>query len=430
MNSGGILNITEEYDEDDSIKSYQDYAYSPITGTQLNSSGEIRITIESQDEFFHPHGSYLQFKGRLVKNVVENTAYEDGNVVTLVNNAIMYLFSTIKYELDGQEIECINYPGPATSIQGVLKYTEGFSSSQGLNMCWKKDKGAGIASLTANNGFKERHSYIITSPAPKGSFSFNIPLQHIFGFCEDYNKIVYGMKHMLTLVRTGDNNAIFRLNSVGAGKILLDSITWLMPRVCPSDKERFYLYKTIEDKPSLHVGFRMRQCDTVTVTQSTHFTWRLSVRSAPERPRFVIIALQTNRDGDQLKNPAIFDHCNVKNMHVVLNSDRYPVDDYNASFTQQNVSRFYKDAADFISKFSGMYNAQFNIDPQEYTNLYPIFVFDVSKQSERLKTGIVDVTVKMEFSATVPANTKAYAIVICDRTIRFKGDGSRMRVII
>ena len=52
MNSGGILNITEEYDEDDSIKSYQDYAYSPITGTQLNSSGEIRITIESQDEFF------------------------------------------------------------------------------------------------------------------------------------------------------------------------------------------------------------------------------------------------------------------------------------------------------------------------------------------------------------------------------------------
>ena len=203
-----------------------------------------------------------------------------------------------------------------------------------------------------------------------------------------------------------------------------------MPRVCPSDKERFYLYKTIEDKPSLHVGFRMRQCDTVTVTQSTHFTWRLSVRSAPERPRFVIIALQTNRDGDQLKNPAIFDHCNVKNMHVVLNSDRYPVDDYNASFTQQNVSRFYKDAADFISKFSGMYNAQFNIDPQEYTNLYPIFVFDVSKQSERLKTGIVDVTVKMEFSAAVAANTQAYAIVICDRTIIFKGDGSRMRVII
>ena len=154
MNSGGILNITEEYDEDDSIKSYQGYAYSPITGTQLNSSGEIRITIESQDEFFHPHGSYLQFKGRLVKNV-GNTAYNDENVVTLINNAIMYLFPTIKYELDGQEIECINYPGPATSIQGVLKYTEGFSSSQGLNMCWKKDKGAGTASLATNNGFKE-----------------------------------------------------------------------------------------------------------------------------------------------------------------------------------------------------------------------------------------------------------------------------------
>ena len=32
------------------------------------------------------------------------------------------------------------------------------------------------------------------------------------------------MKHMLTLVRTGDNNAIFRLGAADAGKILLDSI--------------------------------------------------------------------------------------------------------------------------------------------------------------------------------------------------------------
>ncbi len=174
----------------------------------------------------------------------------------------------------------------------------------------------------------------------------------------------------------------------------------------------------------------MRQCDTVTVTKSTSFTWRLSLRSAPERPRFVIIAFQTDKESNQLKNPAIFDNCNVKNMHVVLNSDRYPVDDYNSNFTTHCISRFYKDAADFVSKFSGIYNAQFDIDPLEYKNLYPLYVFDVSKQSERLKTGIVDVTVKMEFNAEVIDKTQAYAVVICDRTIKFKGDGSKMRVII
>ena len=141
MLGASILNIKESFDEDDSIKSYQEYAYSPITGTQLNNSGEIRITIESQDEFFHPHGSHLQFKGQLVKNVAANTAYGNDDVVTLTNNAIMYLFSSIRYELDGHEIECINYPGQATTMQGMLKYSLVYTDNSGMNNCWAKDKG-------------------------------------------------------------------------------------------------------------------------------------------------------------------------------------------------------------------------------------------------------------------------------------------------
>jgi len=62
--------------------------------------------------------------------------------------------------------------------------------------------------------------------------------------------------------------------------------------------------------------------------------------------------------------------------------------------------------------------------------MYPLFVFDVSIQSERLKTGIVDVTVNMEFTQNVPANTQSYAVVICDRILKFQGDGSRMNVIV
>ena len=65
---------------------------------------------------------------------------------------------------------------------------------------------------------------IIRKPNPKGTFSFRIPLKHIFGFCEDYNKILYGMKQTLTLTRDNDNNAIFRANAVDNGKIRLDKI--------------------------------------------------------------------------------------------------------------------------------------------------------------------------------------------------------------
>ena len=52
----------------------------------------------------------------------------------------------------------------------------------------------------------------------------------------------------------------------------------------------------------------------------------------------------------------------------------------------------------------------------------------MSKQNERLTEGVVDITIRMEFSANVPANTQAYALVISDRMLKFKSDASKMSV--
>ena len=73
---------------------------------------------------------------------------------------------------------------------------------------------------------------------------------HIFGFCEDYDKIVYGLKHTLTLVRKSDSDAIYRAAKEDAGKVTLSKISWFMPDVVPSDAEKFPLYKSIESKVS------------------------------------------------------------------------------------------------------------------------------------------------------------------------------------
>ena len=75
-----------------------------------------------------------------------------------------------------------------------------FSKAQGLSQLWYKDT-ATTAVKADNNGFAARHAYLIQSPTVKGTFSFRVPMKHIFGFCEDYDKIVYGLKDNLTLVR-------------------------------------------------------------------------------------------------------------------------------------------------------------------------------------------------------------------------------------
>ena len=70
-----------------------------------------------------------------------------------------------------------------------------------------------------NNGFAARHAYLNLSPTVKGTFYFRIPMTHSFGFCEDYDKIVYGLKHSLTLARKTDDDAIFRGAAADAGKV-------------------------------------------------------------------------------------------------------------------------------------------------------------------------------------------------------------------
>ena len=62
-----ILKCTETPIFDKSIEVYEYHEYDPITGTNLNNGGDIRISIESQDVFAHHSESYVIFEGRLTK---------------------------------------------------------------------------------------------------------------------------------------------------------------------------------------------------------------------------------------------------------------------------------------------------------------------------------------------------------------------------
>ena len=424
-----ILKITEPILVDTSIDKYEDIEYEPVAGTNLNNSGgDIRLYIETQDIFTHPSESFLIIEGRLIK--ADNNSYGNADLISLTNNGMMHLFKNIRYELSGQEIEIIMHPGQATTMLGLLKYPDDFSKSKGLNQLWYKD--TLTTAEEANTSWNVRRQYIIRNSDQKGSFSFRIPLKHIFGFCEDYDKVVYGLKHTLTLTRNNDDDAIFRDAGVDAGKIMLSKISWFMPHVTPADKNKMELYKIIERKENLPVGYKMIQCDTASIPQAISFSWRLSVKSSPEVPSFTIVGFQTNKSRSQEQNPSIFDNVRVSNIYVMLNSMRYPTADYNISFLAQKFSRAYGDAAEFRSKFFNMNEliSNPNINPSDYKTLYPLFLFDVSKHSEKLKYSTTDIQIKMHFSANVPAGTQAYAVTISDRLINFQSDGNKFSVVI
>jgi hypothetical protein len=443
-----MLDVTEPHLYDESISSMHFYEYTPQTQANNNTAGhQISIIINNQDIYSLPSKSYISIKGQ-IRRAGNNAAYDVGDEISLINNAMMYLFTGIKYELGNTTLESINSPGQISSMLGYLTYPDDFSTSAGLKCCWSKDTSDNansakyVASLAApvagytpgenptyNQGFAARKGYLFSSN-PRGCFEFHISLSHIFGFAE-YKKLIYGLKHTLTLTRGSDTQALYRNNVAVDGKVDITEISWYMPQIQMTPEYLTGMRSLIEQKVTLPLAFRARTSEQTMMTQTLNNTWRLSVTGGVEKPRWIIIGFQTARINTQQQNPAVFDHLNLKNAYVTLNSERYPMLNITTNFDRNEYMKLYDMFDDFKKDYYGIDSlvggTQVNV--AAYKSLFPIIVFDVRKQNEKIKTGVTDIQVKFEFSAAVPADTTAYAITISDRFFNLSSDGKNMSVV-
>jgi len=443
-----MLDINEPHHYDESISAMDYYEYTPQTQANNNTSGQqISMIINNQDIYSLPSKSYISIRGQL-RRLANNNAYVAGDEITLINNAMMYLFSSIKYELGNTTIETINCPGQTTSMIGYLSYPDDFSKSTGLTCCWSKDTnvtadsdkyaasaaapGAGYTpgnNPTYNEGFAIRKGHLFTSN-PLGCFEFHIPLTHIFGFSE-YKKVIYGMKHTLTLTRGSNNAAIYRDATAVDGKVDITHISWHMPQIQMTPEYLAGMRKLIEQKITLPLAFRARTTEQTVLNQTQNHTWRLSVTGGVEKPRWIIIGFQTDKMETQQQNPAVFNNLNLKNAYVTLNSERYPKNEIMANLNRNEYMRLFNMFDDFKKDYYGIDSlvggTQVNVPA--YKSLFPIIVFDVRRQNETLKTGVMDIQVKFEFNEAVPANTTAYSVMISDRFYKLSSDGKNLSVL-
>ena len=434
MNS--MLAIEEESQVDDSIQSYKRFAYLPISGTNLNNANPIVIRVENSDNYFRPCDSEIEFEGTVVKS--DGSVYKKAEaLLTLINNGIMFLFDNIKYELSSKEIESVYQPGQATTMFGLLTKNQNYNSSGGLNSCWVPDDDAGEAK-DDNLGWETRrkmlfaNNVIVGEDPNSGSFRFSVRLEDIFGFATDYHRVMYGFVHTLTLVRNvNHNDAMFGKTNAVAGKVNFSKISWILPHVEPSQIANYELVKMINEQRTLSIDFRVRQCLTTVVPQSDTFLWRLGIRTSPEKPRFLVVGFQTDREGDLKKNLGLFDHCNLTNTYVLLNNQRYPAMDYHIDFPKNHYNELYREFYQFMQKFYGIGDSvtSTSVDPIAYKHLFPLIVYDVSRQSERIKQAVIDITVQCYFSANVPEKTKAYCLMISDRRLKYKSDGTKASIV-
>ena len=307
MTTSNILNVTSSavYD-DENIVRYEYHTHTPYASTTLNNNDEIRIPIHQQDIYTLPSESYLYVECKLVGE----DSQSNQNLV-LVANGIAFLFDEIRYELCGTEIDRVKNIGITSTMKNLLTFKPGEKN------------------IRTNAGWLSLNASFVSSTS---SMVFCIPLKLLFGFAEDYKRIILNVKQELVLIRSSTNtNAVYSA-SVDKYKLTLNKINWRIPYVHVSDDFRLQLLKIVDKNTPITLSFRSWQLhEFPTVPETNKLTWTIKTSAQAEKPRYVILGFQTGRKNKLDENAVHFDLCNLYNIKLYLNSQYYPYDNINGN---------------------------------------------------------------------------------------------------
>lgn len=304
------------------------------------------------------------------------------------------------YELNGFPIDSCKNVGITSTLKGYVSYLPHNMSRLHL-AGWKKES---------------------NQQATAGYINFCIPLRSIFGFAEDYHKIIMNMKHELILLRsrsdincfTGDNNL---------STIKIDKIQWHIPHVQVSDAEKIKLLKVLDRQQPIKLHFRTWELfEYPILPETTNHIWSVKASTSLNTPRYIIVAFQTNRNNRIQADKSHYDHCNLSDLKVFLNSECYPYENMNVNFTNNQYAILY----DMYCRFQETYyhdrppnSAVPLLTYDEYKANAPIIVIDCSRQNEVLKKSIVDIRIEFRTRENIAANTAAYCLILHDNIVSY-----------
>lgn len=165
------------------------------------------------------------------------------------------------------------------------------------------------------------------------------------------------------------------------------------------------------------------------LANTSNHNWSVKTSNQLEKPRFVILALQTDRKNQQGRDYSKFDHCDLMDVKLHLNSESYPYDDMNLKFGENRFALLYSMYANFQQIYYDRVPQPLYSRP-EFLLYAPIAVIDCSHQNEAIKTGPVDVKIEFKTSDNIPNGTSAYCLILHDRIIEYNPLTSEVKKIV
>ena len=414
------LQVLQPVSFDNSIESVQYQVCKPSTIPSLDYGDIIRIEVNNKNLVSIPHHSYLYVSGTVNR-------HNAGYVHSMAYNSLAHLFSTISYELNGNLIDQTLNLGTTTTIKSYL--SKSHSERSYYESC----------------GFTHSNPYGSTYNANSdGKFEIFIPLRYLMGFFEDYRKAIINSNQELILTRSRDDSNIF----IHAGKlanaadthatavdptIQLSEVSWRLPVVKLADYERAELENIIKENHQIFLPFRTwNMYEIPTLPQTTSHSWPIKATTFSLKPRYIIVAFQTNKRDNYKANVSNFDHINLETFQLFLNEKPYPYDKRPLNMEKSQREILYHMFSEFQVSYYGKKAPKTSSTSADFFSSHPMVVIDCSKQRDGEELNATYMNIRFDFTCkeNIPANTTAYCLIIYDRLFSyFAQDGIVKQII-
>lgn len=401
------LNVTGQPFNDTTIQKYEFHNYQPYISGNIGYNDEIRIPIQDLDAYTLPCNSYIEIVGKLGK--------VGGGVPTklkFINNGIAFLFRELRYELNGILIDSVRNVGLVSTLKNYVSINRNESIAL-ENSGWFKDTEEKTGTNTTT-----RKTIIVDR---QGNFNVCIPLRLLSGFFEDFQKIIVNVKQELVLIRSShDKDAVISADDTEEPKIEITKLSWCVPHIIPSLSQQVRLNTITAKGTELPIKFRSWELvEYPALPESARHTWTVKTSNKVETPRHVLIAFQKNKRSNVKEDMSRFDHCNLRNVKIFLNTERYPYGDLNLDFKNNVSAKLYEMYSNFRESYYHLKSNEPMLSPSEFVSLAPIVHIDCSRQREIVQPGSILLRVEFETQDATTSDVSAYCLIIHEKDFSY-----------
>ena len=306
--------------------------------------------------------------------------------IRLTNNGLAYVFKEPRLATtSGSALEHNEFVGQISTIMRVLSRKDGDLSSQFDNIN-EKDGANGAATSDNIRSTSLYKMFIVDhTEANWGNIRGQILLEDIFGFCNTFKKVPKKLGFHL-IFRTANLQDICYATIADATQIDVtnNSLYLYVPFLIPSTGTQVMFNESVQN--NYRIYFDEWYTERRIVTDQIYHVDIGSAQSV-NSPKFLICAHQSEaRSGvpNKRKNISIFDHLDVREFFVEIDSVRYPRDNILTGYAENEYIDQYRD----LKRFYREYVREELLSPFiSYTDLkskYPIQIIDLRFQVDHI----------------------------------------------